>query len=49
MLRGNETSSLFFLSNGSRSDGWTVESANLEKIKVSKISGNVPGGAYQVG
>jgi hypothetical protein len=49
MLRGNATASQFFLGNEAKSDGWSVEAANLDKIKVTPISGNAPGGAYQIG
>jgi len=49
MLRGNEASSQFFLGDSAKADGWSVESAYMDKIKVAKISGNAPGGAYQIG
>jgi hypothetical protein len=38
MLRGNETSSDFFLKGGAKAEGWDVESAAMNKIpKVTPI------------
>jgi hypothetical protein len=43
MLRGNTKSSEFFLKGGAQAEGWAVEMADMEKIKISAIGGSAIG------
>jgi hypothetical protein len=50
VLRGNAKSGEFFTGNGAKADGWSVEKANLERIKVfPPYSGSGPPAAEPKG